>query len=191
MFIPGAVFSGAGPDAAPIVLPAMFRQANASTHAHDFSMRVAGGRDLWKANGWRIGPRSELSLSHLAFKRYQETGAQSLNLSVDGYKTTYVEGGAGLFAGKQFRIGAEHFVATGKVMGMYGGVAGNDLSGRFLQFCSPYQVTVGHMSTAWVVPEASLAWNITDGIVLSGGYSGRFGKKYSENTGTVGLNLYW
>jgi len=184
VFIPGAVLPGY-PN--PIVLDPLFKRAEAKTHAHDFSMRVATGRDLGKVNGWKVGPRAEMSLSHLAFGSYQERGADSLNLSVDDYKTTYLEGGAGLFVGRKIR----NVVVTGKLMGMYGGAMGDDLSGRFLNYGSPYRVDAGYLSTAWVVPEASLAWNITNGVVLSGSYSGRFGKRYGENTGSVALNLYW
>jgi hypothetical protein len=189
--IPGAVFSGVGPDAVPIILDPMFKKADAKTHAHDVSTRVAAGYDLWKVNGWKIGPRSELALSYLSFNRYRESGAQTLSLSVDGYRTTYIEGGVGLFAGKQFRVGAEHFVLTGKVMGMYGGSAGDNLTGKFWTFRSPYSMDAEHMSTGWVVPEATLAWNIRQNIVLSGNYVGRFGEKYNENTGSVVLNIYW
>jgi hypothetical protein len=161
--------------------------ATAQADTHDISARLASGRDLWRTNGWTIGPRGEVSLSHLTFKRYQETGAGSLNLVSDVYRTTYVEGGIGLFAGKRFR----NFTATGKVMGMYGGVSGDDLSGNFQTFGSPYRVSGGYMSTAWVVPEAALAWNLVDGLSISGSYSGRFGERYSENTGSVGVNLHW
>jgi uncharacterized protein with beta-barrel porin domain len=138
-------------------------------------------------NGWKIGPRGEVSLSYLAFDGYNEYGAQSLNLAVNSYKTTYLEGGAGLFIGKRFK----NFIATSKVMGMCGGMMGNNLSGHFLTYGSPYYVNAGHMTTSWVTPEATLAWNLSKGVMVSANYTGRFGNNYSENTGSVGLNLYW
>ena len=184
VFVPGASFFGY-PDT--ITLDSMSKRAEAQTHAHDFSMRVAAGRDLWKVNGWKVGPRAEMSLSHLAFGSYRESGADSLNLSVNGYKTTYMEGGAGLFAGRKIR----NVVATGKLMGMYGGMMGDDLSGSYVTHGSPYRVDAGHISTIWVVPEASLAWNVRKNVVLSGSYAGRFGDRYCVNTGSVAVNLYW
>jgi len=182
--IPGAVYDGVD---GPIVYGAMTHNAFAMTRAHDLAMRVATGSNWRKTNGWTVGPRGEMSLSHLAIDGYREFGAGSLNLAVDGYATTYLEGGLGLFVGKQFR----NFSATGKVMGMYGGVSGDDLSGRFMNFGSPYRVSAGHDSTAWVAPEASLAWTVSRGMSISGSYSGRFGEKYNENAGSVSLNLYW
>jgi uncharacterized protein YhjY with autotransporter beta-barrel domain len=184
--IPGAVFSNVG-DLPDIVLEPMYKGANASTQAHDVSMRVGAGRNLWRINGWTVGPRSEMSLSYLAFSGYRESGADSLNLVVNNYNTTYLEGGLGLFMGKQYR----HFVATGKIMGMYGGTMGEDMSGSFASHGSAYRVDVDHISTAWVVPEATLAWNVCKGIVVSGSYSGRFGERYSENTGSVAVSLCW
>ena len=128
-----------------------------------------------------------MSLSHLSFNGYREAGADSLNLDVNRYSTTYLEGGLGLFAGKRFR----NITATGKVMGMYGGTTGSDFTGRFQTFGSPYQVQVNHLSTAWIVPEATLAWNVSRGLAISGSYIGRFGNRYSENAGSVAVNLYW
>ena len=184
VYIPGAVYDGVD---GPIVYGAMTHNAFAMTRAHDLAMRVATGSNWRKTNGWIVGPRGEMSLSHLAIEGYREFGAGSLNLAVDGYTTTYLEGGLGLFVGKQFR----NFSATGKVMGMYGGVSGDDLSGRFMSFGSPYRVSAGHLSNAWVTPEATLAWTVSRGMSISGSYAGRFGEKYHENAGSVSLNLYW
>ncbi len=190
VFIPGAVFTDNTPGKF-IVLDPMFKRANSSTDAQGFSARIGAGRDLWKINGWKIGPRGEMSLSYLSFDGYGESGADSLNLAVDRYDTTYLEGGIGFFAGKQFRMGNQSFVATGKFMGMYGGVMGDDLTGRFSQYGSSFTVDANHTHTAWAAPEATLAWNVRDGVVISASYTGRFGEKYSENAGVVGLNLYW
>ena len=188
IFIPGWTYGGVDGN---IVLDPMFKTAEASTDTQSFATRLAAGRNLTVINGWTVGARGEFSLSYISFDRYQERGADSLNLSVDDFDTTYLEGGLGLFAGKHFRVGAERFTAMGKLMGMVGGVAGDDFSGSFVQYGSPYAVTACRMSTAWVVPEASLAWNVSKGLVFSGSYSGRFGEKYSENTGSVAMHLYW
>jgi uncharacterized protein with beta-barrel porin domain len=186
VLIPGATFSNVG-DLPDIVLDPMSKRAVASTHAHDVSMRLGSGQNWRRHNGWTVGPRSEFSLSHMAFGGYRESGADSLNLSVNGYDTTYLEGGLGLFAGKRFR----NVTATGKVMGMYGGTVGDDLSGNFLTFGSPYRVSGGHMNTAWVAPEATLSWQISRNVSISGGYAGRLGERYSEHTGSAAVNVRW
>jgi len=169
----------------------MHKSAKASAHVHNFSARAAAGHDLWKIKGWEVGLRGEMSLSYLAFSGYRESGADSLNLDVDGYRTTYLEGGGGFFTGKRFRLGSGYIVATGKMMGMYGRMNGSDFTGRFQTYGSSYRVSPGHISTAWVAPEATLAWNITKGLTISGSYSGRFGKRYIVNAGSVDLNLRW
>jgi uncharacterized protein with beta-barrel porin domain len=43
----------------------------------------------------------------------------------------------------------------------------------------------------WVAPESTLAWSLSNNVVISGNYAGRFGDRYSKNTGSVGVNLYW
>ncbi|MDR1291464.1 MAG: autotransporter outer membrane beta-barrel domain-containing protein [Planctomycetaceae bacterium] len=184
--IPGAVFSGAGPDAPAIVLPAWFKQANSKLRTDAFSLRLAGGRDVRKINGWKIGTRAEFSLAYVNVGAYTETGAQSLNLAMDKYGSTYLEGGVGLFAGKRLR----NLMATGKLMGMYGGSSGNNMNGKFAQFGSRFSTNPKSNTTAWIVPETTLSWNLSRNVVFSGSYSGRFGEKYSENTGTIALSLY-
>ena len=184
--IPGAIFSNVG-DLPDIVLDPMYKSAKASTHAHDFSMRVGAGRNLWRINGWTVGSRSEMSLSHLAFSSYRESGADSLNLVVNSYNTTYLEGGLGLFMGKQCR----NLAVIGKILGMYGGMMGDDLSGSFMNNGSAYRIEADHISAAWVASEATLAWSVRNGIVISGSYSGRFGERYCENTGSVAVSLCW
>jgi len=189
VFIPGATFDGVG---GPIVLDPMFRNAQAKTDAFNIAARLAGGRTLGvTSNGWTIGTRAETTLSRLSVDSYHESGAGILNLDVDKYGTTYWEGGLGLAAGKRFRMGTERYTATGKLMGMYGGVMGDDFSGRFTSYGSPFEVKAGHMSSLWLVPEANLAWHIADGVSLSGGYAGRVGNRYTENTGSVALHLSW
>ena len=132
-----------------------------------------------------------MSLSHLAFNGYKESGADSLNLTVDAYRTTYLEGGLGIFMGKQFKLGGGELTATCKVMGMYGGMTGDNFSGRFRTFGSPYQVKAGHMSTAWLAPEATLAWSNSQNLSLTASYSGRFGERYRENAVSFAVKLHW
>jgi uncharacterized protein with beta-barrel porin domain len=183
IFIPGANFSNV--NGAPIVLHSQFRQAQSKLNTDAFSFRLAKGRDVKKVHGWKIGTRAEFSLAYVSVGAYTETGAQSLNLAMDRNGSTYVEGGFGLFAGKHFR----DFTATGKLMGMLGTSAGN-MHGRFAQFGSQFVSNPKSNTTAWIVPETTLSWNLSRNVVLSGSYSGRFGERYCENSGAIALSLY-
>ncbi len=190
IYIPGTSFSDNVPGQ-NINLGEILKFADASTKANGFSTRIAAGRDLWKRKGWRVGPRAEFSLSYLDYDGYDENGAGALNLHVDRYKTTYLEGGIGLHAAKKFVRGSQMFIASGKVLGMYGGTTGDDLSGRFLRGDNAFTADPNHLATGWIAPEATLAWNMRDGVVLSGSYYGRFGHNYSSNAVSAALNLYW
>lgn len=190
--IPGVVFTGNQPGTFVFDwAPDMFEQAKSKFDTQSVSFRLAGGRDLWRANGWIFGPRAEMSMSYLSMDSYTERGADSLNLHVNRYKSTYLEGGFGLFAGKCFVMNKQRFIATGKLMGMAGGTMGGDMYGQFVNNGSAFRVNPNHTTTGWIVPEATLAWNLRDGVVLSGSYAGRFGEKYSENSGSLALSLYW
>ncbi|MGL4594842.1 MAG: autotransporter domain-containing protein [Thermoguttaceae bacterium] len=190
VLMPGATFTDSTPGQF-IVLNPMFLQMNSKTQTDSFSTRVAGGRDLWKRNGWTIGPRGEMSLSYISLGGYTENGSEALNLTVDQYNTTYLDGGVGLHAGKSFCRGSEMFVVSTKIMAMYGGMAGDDFSGKFVRGGSAFTTTPNHLSTAWAAPEVTLSWKVSEGLVLSGTYAGRFGDRLSENTGSVGFTAYW
>ncbi len=190
VFIPGAIFAGSKPGEL-VVLDPMRKSTSANTEATGISARLAAGRDSWKINGWKVGPRAEFSLSYLDFDGYEEQGGDSLALGVNAYQTTYLEGGVGLHAGKAFRVNKRSFLASAKLMGMYGGMTGDDLSGKFLGGGSEFTTDADHMSTGWIAPEASLSWQIRKNIYLTGTYAGRFGEDFSDNTGSVALNLFW
>lgn len=186
LFVPG-IDAGSQTDS----LDSLFYRAESSPDTQAFSLRLAGGEDFWVVHGWTVGPRAELSLSYVDLDGTTERGAESLNLYVDRYKTTYLEGGIGLHAAKNFFLGRHHFVAMGKIMGMYGGTMGGDLFARFSDQGERIRIHSKHMSSAWCVPEATLAWNPAPGVVISGSYFGRFGEKYDENAGSLSLNLFW
>lgn len=191
ILVPGAIFTSSLPGEF-IVLDPFARRAGAEVKTHGVSGRLAAGYDAWKANGWTFGTRVEGGVAHSHMPKYNERGAGALTLRLDRYNTTYGEAGAGLALSKIFGgPGGSRFAAAAKVMGMYGGSFGGNITGRFSQYGSRFEFSPERIKTAWLLPEASLTWRVNDRVDLSVAYSGRFGKRYSENAGYLKVGISW
>lgn len=188
-FIPGAIFSTPYPNQFILKTPLDLR-ANADNTVHGASARLAAGVNIWEGCGWVIGPRAEGAVSYGRVSGYRESGAGVLDLTVDAYDSTYAEGGIGLAAAKGFcGFGGRRFVASAKVMGMYGGAFGSDMSGRYNAYGSDFAFKPERESGFWCLPEASLTWAANERVSVTAAYAGRFGKDYMENTGSLTVSV--
>ena len=189
VFIPGVIFTTPYPDRL-IVLDPYDRGASSGKRMNGFSAGLGAGYDFEPGCGWSVGPRVEGSLVHSRVSGYSENGAGARNLSVSAYRRTYAGGGVGVGASKAFaRADGRALVASFKLMGMYGSSFGDDLRGSFSNNGSAFRFKPERHSGLWCLPEASLTWKANDRIAVTAAYSGRFGKRYVENSGSLCVSL--
>ena len=84
-----------------IVLPGIDRKAISDPDGGLFSMYAGIGRDF-EVSGWNITPYAAIRYIRAEIDGYTETGAGSLNLSVDSHETDFIQPGIGARVSKTY-----------------------------------------------------------------------------------------
>lgn len=84
-----------------IVFPGVIRQASSNQTGHDLALHLQGGVNLPVA-GWELTPLARLSYFYLGQDAFTEQGADSLNLTVQGFSAQTLRSQLGLRAGRTF-----------------------------------------------------------------------------------------
>jgi uncharacterized protein with beta-barrel porin domain len=163
--------------------------AKSTNTSHNFSLHLASGYDLWQRDGWYFCPRIEGNAVFSHNSGFTESGADELNIRVNSFNNYYLEGGAGVEASKVFATAAVrgNFIATVRVLGIYGAGFGDNLTGEFQRSGNSFSVPLEQLKQLYAVPEASLRWQVNERLSLNATYRGRFGSEYLQHTGSIGL----
>lgn len=178
-----------------IAFPGMVYDPVTFTAASDSRSYAATGRasasHSFDFGRWRLGPAAEGFVSYAHMESYRERNAGGLTLAVDGHDYFYGEGGAGLQASALFCAKSRPLLASMKLLGLYGRSDAGTMTGMFATGGTPFRAGVERVSTGWFVPEASLAWRVSERVTLNASYQGRFGKKTNINAGSLSVSLTW
>ncbi|MDR3110966.1 MAG: S8 family serine peptidase [Planctomycetaceae bacterium] len=165
------------------------RYSNRSTNTtYGFSMQLTSGYELIRRNGWYVGPRFETSVVCQHNIGFDEIGYDS-TLLTDAFTNWYYEVGGGvelskLFASRKLR---GNFVATARVMGLYGGSSCDNIKGIFYRTGNPFNVPVEELEQTYVTATINLRWQIDTKMSINVGYNGNYGSKFYQHTGSLGF----
>lgn len=189
IYIPGWLYESY--DGSFIRYDDVSRTAKGNTNSLDFSGRVAGGALLYDWGDWRMNMEADLIGSYLSYDGYREKGADSLDLHLGRYNSSYLETGLTLGATRLLRGGERPLFLTAKLGARYGKMFDHGLSGKFRAHGSKFKVDPEMLSSFWATPELSFNWQITDQVFMYASYQGRFGEDRQGHTGRVGVEYAW
>jgi subtilisin family serine protease len=189
---PGVFISDVGGGAMPMYASTLGWTGKSTNTTHGFSAFLSGGYDFVQTRGWTVGARAEGGAVFAHNVGYDERGADGLNLRVDSFNAWRLDGGAGLevakiIAPENFHLG--HFLLSARVRGMYGAGFGDSVSGEFASSGAKFRVAPEYLKSAYVMPEASLRWQVNDRLGFSATYQGRFSGEYRQHAGIFGASL--
>ncbi|GHT05407.1 hypothetical protein FACS1894139_09150 [Planctomycetales bacterium] len=189
---PGVFIKDVGGGAMPMYASTLGWTGKSTNTTHGFSAFLSGGYDFIQTRGWTVGARAEGSAVFAHNVGYDEHGADGLNLRVDSFNAWRLDGGAGLevakiIAPENFHHG--NFLLSARVLGMYGAGFGGDITGEFASSGAKFRVAPEYLKSAYVMPEASLRWQVNDRLGFSATYQGRFSGEYRQHAGIFGVSL--
>jgi hypothetical protein len=72
---------------------------------------------------------------------------------------------------------------------MYGAGFGGDIKGNFADSGADFRIAPEYLKSAYVMPEATLRWQVNDRLGFSATYQGRFSGEYQQHAGIFGVSL--
>jgi hypothetical protein len=165
------------------------RYTNRSTNTtYGFSLQLTSGYEWIRRNGWYVGPRFETSAVCQHNIGFDESGFDSVFLA-DAFTNWYYEVGGGLELSKLFatRKLCGNFVATARVMGLYGGSSCDNIKGIFRYTGNPFNVPVEELEQTYVTTTVNLRWQLDTKMSINIGYNGNYGSKFYQHTGSLGF----
>ncbi|MEN2986913.1 autotransporter domain-containing protein [Tistrella sp. BH-R2-4] len=175
-----------------IALPGLLRTATAETDGLAVQSRVAMGA-TYDVAGWVVGPELWLGYAGIAQKGYTETGAGSLNATVDDLWLGEIGTGLGLTVGRQFDLGGPVLMPA-VTLGMgYRSPTGDDTMSGSLGGGSAgaFALDMARDNELTFDPAVEVALGIDASTSAFASWRGRFGDGVADNAGTVGVRITW
>ena len=167
---------------------AINRSATSNSTGHDLALHLQGGVNL-PVTGWELTPLARLSYFYLAQGGFAEQGAESLNLTVQGFSAQTLRSQLGLRAGRTFvtqgdvRLRPEFQLAWAHDFSLDNRVINAGLT----ELGGTFAVNGFRGDTDSLLASAGVSARLTNGIAITGRYDAELRRGFQAQMVNLGV----